>query len=131
MADDDSQRPDEVDPERERHNTLVRRAGYAVFIGGGVAMFLAMLVGVVQGIRGEQVWDPYTGMPHREGECLERSRTLMLDAGGLERLRPQWENRYRDWVIRCKDSHSEAYELLKETRTVLRKRGGNGPESGS
>jgi hypothetical protein len=124
MADDESQRQDDLDPQRQRHNTLVRRAGYVVFIGGGVAMFLAMLVGVVQGIRTEKVWDPYTGLPHREGECLERSRNLMLDAGRLERLRPQWENRYRDWVVRCKDRHAEAYELLKETRTVLRKRNG-------
>lgn len=109
--------------EKERTKKYVRRLGYVVFFGGGFSMFVAMMIGVVQGINSGEVWDPYTGHRHEEGECIERTRGLVQSAAELDRLKPKWEGRYREWGVRCKDNHPELYELLKRTRSDLQERG--------
>lgn len=118
----DENNPDEPEnPEKERTKTIVRRSGYVVFLGGGFVMFVMMLVGVVNGLQENRAWNPYTGLPHEKGECIEQARDLMLDAGELERLSPPWVGRYREWVTRCKEGHGELYELLRGTHSHLQK----------
>ena len=129
MSDDAETSNSPESPEaRERTERIVRRIGYALFLGGGLAMFVAMMVGVVNGIRQDRAWNPYTGKRHRQVECLDRTRRLMLDAGERPDLTPKWTGRYRDWISRCRDNHPELYQLLEETRTVLQSRDPSPPE---
>lgn len=109
----------EVSPEKRRTKKYARRAGYIVFIGGGFAIFVMSLVGVVRGIRNDRAWNPYTGLRQQEGACLERARRLVEDSTDRRAPTPEWVGRYRDWQVRCKEGHPELYELLEATRRRL------------
>lgn len=122
MADDQSESGD-APSEKERTKTFVRRAGRVLFIGSGFVLFVTMMVGVVRGIQQDRAWNPYTGRPHDEGDCLRRARKLMLDAGELDRLSGAWMNRYREWGTDCGESHPELRELLERTHTELQQLG--------
>ncbi len=121
MADDLPPSTDPEPPEKARTKKYVRRVGYVVCIGGGFAMFLMMLLGVVDGIRHDRAWDPYTGQPVEKQDCLEDARRLLLDAGEMEELDPPWVGRYRKWVTRCKDRHDDLFEILADTHSELQK----------
>ena len=112
MADAPDEPQPTESPEKQRTKKIVRRAGYVVFLGVGFAMFLAMMIGVINGIQEGRAWNPYTGEPVRGLDCVEDARGLMLDAGEMEELDPPWVGRYREWVTRCKDSHGDLYEIL-------------------
>lgn len=130
---DEPESPESPEQHKARQRTIrvVRRIGYVVFLGGGLAMFTAMMIGVVNGLRYDRAWNPYTGQRHRQVECLDRARALMLDARVEEPLDPKWVGRYRDWISRCRDNHPELYQLLSETRSVLQEREPDDPESPS
>ena len=122
MSEDDEQTEATEPPsEKVRTKKIVRRLGYVAFLGGGFAIFVAMLIGVVNGIRADRAWNPYTGLPQTEGRCQKEARELMLDAGELDRLNPPWVGRYREWVTRCKDGHEELFEVLRNTHSDLQK----------
>lgn len=122
MTSDESREAESKSSERERTKKYVRWSGRLVFLGGGFAMFVLMMVGVVRGIQGERAWDPYTGEPHHEGQCLDEARQLMLDAGELEGYSPPWDRRYVEWVKSCKESHPSIHEMLRATHSDLQKR---------
>ncbi len=106
-------------PGKVRTQKYVRRAGYVVCMVGGFAIFVMMMVGVVNGIRQESAWDPYTGQPVESQQCLEDARQLLMDAGAKTELDPPWVGRYRKWVSRCKDHHDDLYEILSDTHSDL------------
>ncbi|MFB6263161.1 MAG: hypothetical protein ABEL76_05970 [Bradymonadaceae bacterium] len=113
--------------ESKAHTTrLVRGTGYVLFFGCGLAIFAFVVVGAVEGIQRDRVWNPYTGLPHRDVACLERARRLVMDAGRLDALRAPWEGRFRDWVTRCREAHGTLYDLLRATRDELRRAGPSG-----
>ncbi len=123
----ESQQPSE--PSRaeikERTATIVRRLGYLVFMGGGLLIFIPMLIGVGSGIKNERIWDPFTKQPvsssERAVDCQEHARRLMIEAGGEEDLTARWDEPYRAWLNRCRDDHPELYDMLRETRQELRR----------
>jgi len=122
MSADSDPSLDPVPPEKERTKTFVRRLGRLVLVGGGFAMFLLMMISVVDGIRQGTAWDPYTGKPVGELDCLEEARGLLVDAGPKDELDPPWVGRYRKWVARCREDHADLYEILQDTHSELQNR---------
>jgi len=127
MAEEDPGKRGEGSSEKERTKTLVRRVGRISFLGGGFVLFVAMMVGVVQGIQEERAWNPYTGRLQNEGRCLRTARGLMLDVGRRGELTSSWIGRYRKWVTECKDRHEDLYELLEKTRDEYQRIGEDEP----
>lgn len=124
MAEDPEQpTPEEV---KERTATLVRRLGYVVFMGGGLLLFIPMLIAVGSGIKNDRVWDPFSGervhRSEREVNCQEQARQLLVEAGQEQRLSAAWDQPYRVWITRCRDDHPQIYDMLRETRRDLRRR---------
>lgn len=112
------------DPVYQETRRTVLRVGNVLFAILGFAIFIPMLVGVAQGIKERQVWDPYTNdsvyiTPGGELDCVERGRRLLLQAGRLERLEREWAEPYREWRTRCSASHMEMSEALARTRNEL------------
>lgn len=111
---------------KERTATLIRRLGYVVFMGGGLLIFVPMIIGVGVGVSNNEIWDPFTGRPvdstERTIDCEEEARRLMVRAGGLNRLSGAWSESYSGWLVRCQDNHPELYDMLRVTRKQLRKK---------
>jgi hypothetical protein len=128
---DDQARDAEAKQRRERTVRIARRIGYVLFLGGGLALFVTLVVGVVQGISTNKVWDPYTSEPYYGAECLEDARHLIEDASTYERVVPPWENRYHRWVSRCKKRHPSVFQMLKQSRESIRRSGDRGEPAGS
>ncbi len=109
---------------KERTARLVRRVGYVVFMGGGLLIFIPMLIGVGSGISRNRIWDPYTGHPvgrkQRTIDCDEEARRLMVQAGRETSLTAKWDEPYRAWLTRCKKREPKLYDLLRATRQQLR-----------
>ncbi|MFW5966113.1 MAG: hypothetical protein ACOCV2_01290 [Persicimonas sp.] len=107
--------PEEV---RDRTATMVRRIGYVVFMGGGLLLFIPMLIGVARGIQENEVWDPFTGdrveSDARATDCEEDARRLLREAD--DAASASWESSYSAWIDKCRDDHGEVYELLRDVR---------------
>lgn len=122
------QAPDEPAPEeiKERTATLVRRLGYVVFMGGGLLLFVPMLIAVGSGIKNDRIWDPFTGEQVHRSEravnCQEQARQLLVEAGAEQQLTANWDQPYRVWITRCRDDYPQMYDMLRETRRDLRRR---------
>lgn len=110
---------------KERTAKIVRRLGYVVFMGGGLLIFIPMLIGVGSGISNDRVWDPVTGdavkSDQRELDCKGEARRLMLEAGRQESLSATWDEPYRLWLAKCRDENTELYDMLSKTRQQLRR----------
>ncbi len=110
---------------KERTAKIVRRLGYVVFMGGGLLIFIPMLIGVGSGISNDRIWDPVSGRPvtskQRTVDCEEEARRLMMQAGRQESLTSAWDEPYSAWLVRCQDDHPELYDMLSETRQELLK----------
>ncbi|MFP4600357.1 MAG: hypothetical protein ACLFVJ_19030 [Persicimonas sp.] len=123
-----SESPEPSEPSRveikERTATIVRRLGYLVFMGGGLLIFIPMLIGVGSGIKNERIWDPFTKAPvtstERAVDCQEQARRLMIQAGLQDKLTARWDEPYRAWITRCRSDHPDLYDMLRETRQDLR-----------
>ena len=110
---------------KERTAKLVRRLGYVIFMGGGLLIFVPMLIGVGSGISNDRVWDPVTGdavqSDQRELDCPGEARRLMMQAGRQETLTAKWDEPYRLWLAKCQQENPELYDLLSNTRQQLRR----------
>lgn len=114
--------PEEI---KSRTATVVRRLGYLIFMGGGLLIFIPMLVGVASGIKNDRIWDPVTQQPvqatDRQADCQGEARRLMMDAALYDRLRSSWDEPYRAWITRCQKQHPDLYDMLRDTRRELRR----------
>lgn len=114
-----------TDQVKERTARLVRRLGYVVFMGGGLLIFIPMLIGVGSGIGNDRIWDPFTGArvgaEQRTIDCAGEARRLLVDAGRQEALSASWDEPYRAWLTRCKKQEPQLFNLLRETRQELRR----------
>lgn len=110
---------------KERTATIIRRLGYLVFMGGGLLIFIPMLLGVGKGVSENKIWDPFTGRPvdtnERTIDCEEEARRLMVRAGSLDRLSGIWSEAHSAWIVRCKSDHPALYDMLSATRQQVRK----------
>lgn len=110
----------EVREKLNRTETLVRRLGYVVFFGGALLMAVPMIIGAVQGIQQDRIWDPFTGEPvaadEVKVECVDEAVYLTRHAefGG------EWERRFRRWRQRCSDEYPDLYGMLNRVRDQLR-----------
>ncbi|MGM0555646.1 MAG: hypothetical protein ACQEVA_04620 [Myxococcota bacterium] len=111
---------------KRRTETFVRRLGYVVFMGGGLLIFIPMLIGVGSGISEGEVWDPYTNEPVEvtspATDCKEDARRLLKSSNEMDGLEPAWDEPYRAWITRCKGDYPTLYDLLQTTRQELRKK---------
>jgi hypothetical protein len=109
---------------KERTATIVRRLGYLIFMGGGLLIFVPMIVGVSMGVSNNEIWDPFTGKPveskQRTIDCEEQARRLMVEAGKLERLKGSWSEAHSAWIVRCRTDHPDLHTMLSVTRQQLR-----------
>lgn len=107
----------------ERTTTIVRRIGYVLFMGGGLLLFIPMLVGVAVGISEGEVWDPFTeervDPEAGAADCEEDARHLIAEAGQLDSFESAWDERHSAWVDKCRDDHPELYDLLRDSRRDL------------
>ncbi len=110
--------------EEERLEELarpIRRAGYLILLGLVLLLVVPMIVGGIQGIRNDQVWDPLTGssVSSSEGavECQSEAGELIYMAGSASsRDQQRWEQRYRRWLVRCRQEYPNLLDLLNQTR---------------
>lgn len=140
-ADDDEERPmsseehveseggaaDELERVRERYEQTRQRVllvGYVVMFLVGFAIFIPMVVGAVQGVRTDQIWDSFTGeeitADDHAVDCRQEAGDLIFLAGQYEELDGRWERRYRLWTERCQQDHQDLYHVLVGTRDRLR-----------
>lgn len=103
---------------------IVRRVGYVVFGTAALYVFVPMIIGTAMGIHQDRIWDPFTGQPLTRSEvaitCLDDAQLMMVEAGKLTSLTSGWEAQFRHWVTRCRREHSNAYDMLRATRSQLR-----------
>ena len=115
-----------IEEARERTETLVRRIGYVVFMGGGLLVFIPMVIAVANGISSGEVWDPYThervGAKSAATDCIEDAKRLIEIAPEQPELTTRWDETYRAWVTRCRDDHRDLYDVLRSTRQELREK---------
>ncbi len=108
----------------DRAHKISRRILYVLLFGAGFAIFGPMVVGAIQGVQNDRIWDPFTGMPvageAAELDCLEEAGDLIYLAGEQGEYDGRWEQRHRRWRVRCQDDEHELYHLLTRTRERLR-----------
>lgn len=108
----------------DRAQKISRRILYVLLFGAGFAIFIPMVVGAIQGVQNERIWDPLTGLPvageSAELDCLNEAGDLIYLAGEAGQYDGRWEQRYRRWRVRCHDDDPELYHLLTQTRERLR-----------
>ena len=108
---------------KERTATLARRVGYVLFMGGGLLIFIPMLIGVGSGIKNDRVWDPFTesrvGVESTGIDCEEEARRLLVEAGRHGRLEASWDEPFRAWRTRCRKSYPQLFDMLRQTRLEL------------
>jgi hypothetical protein len=111
---------------KERTAKIIRRLGYLVFMGGGLLIFIPMIIGVGKGVSNNEIWDPFTGhaveSTERTVDCDEQARQLMVRAGSLDRLSGTWTEAHSAWIVRCQEEHPELYDMLQTTRQQVRKK---------
>lgn len=117
----DGQRAREV---FERTETISRRVGYVLLFGAGFAIFVPMVIGAIQGVKHDRIWDPLTGMQiageDPELDCVDEGGDLIYLAGEAGEYEPRWEQRFRRWRTRCHEEEPQLYHLLVQTRERLR-----------
>lgn len=113
---------------------MFRRTGYAIL--GAITLFLTvpMIAGAVNGIRNQQIWDPYTDKPlaesnATEAHCRTRAEELIRDSANMVRKEPGWEEQVRVWTAKCRSDHPEAYQMLMLARRRIGKTTAPRPES--
>lgn len=101
----------------QRTETLVRRIGYVVLFGGGLVLVIPLLIGVIQGLQHDQVWDPFTGDPAVvdavELDCVDEAIELVELGDDPE---GDFERRHRRWNERCGDDYDQLRALLQRVR---------------
>lgn len=119
-----------ADQIKERSARLVRRLGYLVFMGTGFAVFIPMIIAVASGIKNGEIWDPETGRVvaggRQEMDCQGEARHMIEKAATLPKYSSHWDARYREWLLRCKTSNPEAYDMLRGSRQSFRDRQSDG-----
>lgn len=120
-------RPDEEAKREEilrKTESRVRHIGYVIFFGLGSIIFFPMILGAIQGIQQDRVWDPFTNLPVSTAEdvldCRGEAGDLIYLAGQKGEFDNRWEQRYRRWVSRCQQDHLELFDILTVTRKRLR-----------
>lgn len=123
QADGDSakERAQEIYDCTERRS---RRIGYVVLFLICFAIFIPMIVGAIDGVRSDQIWDSFTGeeltRDDHDLDCEREAGDLIYLAGEYRDLDARWERRYRRWTERCQEDHQQLYHLLVDTRDRLR-----------
>jgi len=89
-------------------------------------LVIPMLIGAVQGVRTGEVWDPITGdqvtaLRDADG-CLTEAERLIRSASALTRLEAPWEEKRREWTVRCQTQHPDVWNMLNISRNNLLKR---------
>ena len=108
----------------EKTHKIARRVGYILLFGAGFVIFIPMVLGAINGVKNDRIWDPITGLPlsveEPELECIREASDLMYLAGEYGEYEPQWEQRFRRWQLRCQEDYPEWAHQLTETRERLR-----------
>jgi hypothetical protein len=103
-------------------------------MGGGLLIFIPMLIGVGTGIQSGDVWDPYTdekvAVTTPATDCREDARRLVKMSAEMDDLEPEWDEPYRAWLTRCKNDYPTLYDVLETTRQELRNKKKAGAASG-
>lgn len=111
---------------KERTTRKVRHLGYVVFMGGGLLIFVPMIIAVFSGINNDRIWEPQTGQAVvRQGsqtDCTNEARRMLVDADELSRITSKWDASYREWLLRCRKNNPGLYDLVRQTRQELRAR---------
>lgn len=124
MSQEESE-PRSVSTERaealEKTERRIRGVGYIVLFGAAIAIFVPMVLGAIEGVQKNRVWDPFTGSPVMEElDCVDEAGDLIYLAGEHSEVSGRWEQRYNRWVTRCRDDHQELHDLLRLTRKRMR-----------
>jgi hypothetical protein len=131
---DDEQPKSRRERIKKRTEKITRRIGYVVFMGGGLLIFIPMLIGVGTGIQSGDVWDPYTdekvAVTTPATDCREDARRLVKMSAEMDDLEPEWDEPYRAWLTRCKNDYPTLYDVLETTRQELRNKKKAGAASG-
>jgi hypothetical protein len=111
------------DPEAKKIARRITNAGIIFYALLGFGIFFPMLVAIGQGIYNKRAWDPYSNEPAFSDEavnrCIEDAQRLMIQAANEKALRPAWDDPQSEWNRRCKEQHSDLYDMLNRTRTSL------------
>ena len=104
----------------ERTEKVVRRIGYVVLFGAVLLISVPMVVGAIQGLQTDEIWDPFTGEPVMADEvdvdCIDEAVHLTRHA----EFDGEWERRFRRWRERCSDDYDSVYAMLNRVRDQLR-----------
>ena len=91
----------------------------------GLATFLMtapMIYGAFTGAASGQIWDPTTGElyvdPHET--CIVEAEDLVKRSASMEGMTVEWEDRWRAWGSRCRESYPGVDKLLLNTRRSLK-----------
>ncbi|QED26012.1 hypothetical protein FRD01_01795 [Microvenator marinus] len=102
----------------------IRKVGIFILLGLMLFLVVPMFIGAYNGIKTGDVWDPITGdkvLSLSEGEsCLTQAESLIREAGKLQKLEAKWEEKRREWTVKCRTSHPETWDMLNITRRNLR-----------
>lgn len=108
----------------EKTERRIRRIGYVVLFAAGLAISVPMVIGAIQGVQTDRVWDPFTGEPLSADEadldCLGEAADLAYLAGADRDPDGTWEQRYRRWKVRCRSDHPEMHLVLTDVRGQMR-----------
>ncbi|RAL23608.1 hypothetical protein DL240_05460 [Lujinxingia litoralis] len=119
--------PAETSPDarKQRVETVARqarRAGYVLFFGTAVVLFVPILIGVIQGLNHDTIRDPFTGQlvdaEAMDRDCREDASALLLDAGRHGRT-SAWDAQLRHWQARCEGAEPVAASMLLEAGRQL------------
>lgn len=104
----------------------VRRVGIISLLLLMLYVVSPMLYGAIQGVRTGDVWDPITGdrvtaLQESDG-CLVEAERLIGSSSSMSRLEGPWEEKRREWTVRCQSQHPDIWNMLNVTRTNLLKR---------
>ena len=98
----------------------IRRAGLLFFLFLGLVLVIPMVFGTIDGVRNEKIWDPLTGarvtLHEPAMDCVEEAGALIYVAGEVGRRDLRWEQLYRRWVSKCRQSHPELLVVVNKAR---------------
>ncbi len=110
-----------VDPYRNK-----RRIGTLILLLVTAYLVVPMFIGVIQGVRSGEIWDPITGesvqsMRDADG-CKSEAERLIRATATMTRLESSWEEKHREWTTRCRNDYPGIWDLLNMSRTSLKQR---------
>jgi hypothetical protein len=128
MGNEEAKTPEEIEEERlEELERPIRRAGHLFFLSVALIMITPIAISVFQGVCNDRAFDPLTGSAVSRSEegvdCRNEAGTLMYLAGQVGQRDTRWEQRYRQWLVRCRQEHPDLLDLLNQSRERMHRAG--------